>query len=186
MAISSALIPLRKHAVQPAVMSRLKTTFGGRLDSRELHASRIIREETRKISSDPHQESAERILENNSSERMQAAEAFKDVTRTVRLQNAALATILVGFVTGVYWYSIQAVGGDIKSGDGKESGAMQYLEEAASEAKMMRDDKLRQEKHLEGLLRDDDEDDELDLVKETVVDKPTKPKRNWLFFWRRE
>jgi hypothetical protein len=147
-----------------------------------IHVSRVILESNRL--SDPHHVSAGRIAANDSSERMQAAEAFKDVSVKVRLQNAALATALTGFVAGVYLYSIQAVGGDIKNGDGEESGALQYLEVAAAEAKRMRDEKLRQERHLEGILSDDEESDEDDTSIEAETKDPSKVKRSRFFFWK--
>jgi hypothetical protein len=139
--------------------------------------------------SDPHDASARRIAANDSSERMQAAEAFRDVSVKVRLQNLALATALTGFVTGVYLYSIQAVGGNIKNGDAQESGALQYLELAAAEGRKLRDEKLRQERYIEGLLNDEDESEctEQSAEEEQKGEKVLpRNKKNLFFFWKRE
>jgi hypothetical protein len=38
----------------------------------------------------------------------------------------------------------------------QESGALQYLELAAAEGRKLRDEKLRQEKYIDGLLNDED------------------------------
>jgi hypothetical protein len=46
----------------------------------------------------------------DSSGRISGTEALESVPTSVKLRNAALATTLVGFVTGVWWYSMNAVG----------------------------------------------------------------------------
>lgn len=154
-------------------------------DYRIIHVSRAILSSNQV--SDPHDASARRIAANDSSVRMQAAEALQEVSGKVRLQNWALAGALTGFVTGVYLYSIQAVGGNIKNGDGEESGALQYLEQAAAEGRKLRDDKLRQERHIEGLLNDEDENEDIDQSIDAKEEKETSStkKRNLLYFWKR-
>jgi|NOAtaT_6_FD_contig_123_61200_length_1439_multi_22_in_2_out_0_2 hypothetical protein len=153
---------------------------------RIIHVSRVLLGPDRV--SDPHDDSARRIAANDSSERMQAAEAFREVSVKVRLQNLALAAALTGFVTGVYLYSIQAVGGNIKNGDEQESGALQYLELAAAEGRKLRDEKLRQERHIEGLLNDEDENDDVEQGMDEKEEKrgPLTKKKNLFYFWKRE
>lgn len=57
---------------------------------------------------DPHQ-MADRFVK-NSQGRLSGTEALESVPTAVKLRNVALATTLVGFVTGVWWYSMNAVG----------------------------------------------------------------------------
>jgi len=45
-----------------------------------------------------------------SSGRISGTEALESVPTQIKLQNVAMATMLVGFVTGVWWYSMNAVG----------------------------------------------------------------------------
>lgn len=63
---------------------------------------------TYRASEDPHQ-MADRFVK-DSSGRISGTEALESVPTSVKLRNAALATTLVGFVTGVWWYSMNAVG----------------------------------------------------------------------------
>lgn len=58
---------------------------------------------------DPH-EMADRFVKNSTGSRISGEEALESVPTSVKLRNAALATTLVGFVTGVWWYSMNAVG----------------------------------------------------------------------------
>jgi hypothetical protein len=82
---------------------------------------------------------------------MQSAEIFQEVSVKVRLQNLALAMALIGFVTGVYLYSIKAVKGNMKNGDVQKSGALQYLELAAAVGRKLYDEQLWQERYVDGL-----------------------------------
>lgn len=63
---------------------------------------------TFRSSEDPH-EMADRFVK-DSSGRISGTEALESVPTSVKLRNVALATTLVGFVTGVWWYSMNAVG----------------------------------------------------------------------------
>ena len=165
-------------------IGRLLGPLGGTQRSM-LHSSRVIGEAP-KITTDPHVAAAERIAANKSSERMQVAEALGQVDYTIRLQNIALATALAGFVTGVFWYSVSAVGGNVKGGSGADAGALRELEEAAAEARILRAENLREEEQLKGLLSGDAEDE---LDEDDFPRKPAKGKPLWkriVFFWRRE
>lgn len=50
------------------------------------------------------------VKESSSGGRISGTEALESVSPRIKLQNVALATMLVGFVTGVWWYSMNAVG----------------------------------------------------------------------------
>ena len=176
-----SLLAVRSHGSR--AIGRLLGPLGGTQRSL-LHSSRVIREGP-KTSTDPHVLAAERIAVNKSSERMQAAEAMGQVDYTIRLQNVAMASALFGFVTWVWWYSVTAVGGNVKGGDGVDAGALVELEEAAAEARIIRAEKMREDEQLIGLLKGDEEEDEFD----EVIPKKTKGKPLWkrvVFFWRRD
>ena len=58
---------------------------------------------------DAHQLAQERILASPDT-RIAGTEAIQALTPQQRMRNVGLATFLVGFVGGVWWYSMQAVG----------------------------------------------------------------------------
>jgi hypothetical protein len=64
---------------------------------------------TFKPSEDPHA-MAERFVKNSSKDRPSGQESLESVPFQTKLQNYGLAVTLVGFVTGVWWYSMNAVG----------------------------------------------------------------------------
>merc|ERR1719183_952119 len=58
---------------------------------------------------DAHQLAQERIMASPDT-RIAGTEAIQALTPQQRMRNVGLATSLVGFVVGVWWYSMQAVG----------------------------------------------------------------------------
>mmetsp|Transcript_11382 Transcript_11382/g.10890 ORF Transcript_11382/g.10890 Transcript_11382/m.10890 type:complete len:238 (-) Transcript_11382:272-985(-) len=65
---------------------------------------------------DPHAMAQKLILKSEG--RMQGTEAIQSMTPEQRMRNYATAAGLVGFVTWVWWYSMQAVGRSQSNGDG--------------------------------------------------------------------
>lgn len=92
---------------------------------------------TPKPSEDPHA-MAERFVKNSSKDRPSGQESLESVPFQTKLQNYGLAVTLVGFVTGVWWYSMNAVGrADEVS-----------FEQMAQEARTVRDVKRLQEDEI--------------------------------------
>ena len=150
---------------------------------------RIVSKPFTQSSGDPHADAAARIAGNKSSERLQAEEALGQLDPTVRIQNVALATILFGFATGVWWYSATAVGGGGESGSGSEMGALKELEDAAAEARLIRAEKQVEDERMRDLLDGDDEnehdfDDEDEFNKSNQQPKTRPLWRRVIFFWK--
>lgn len=56
------------------------------------------------------EEMADRFVRDDTSGRISGTEALESVPFQTKARNAAMAALLVGFVTGVWWYSMNAVG----------------------------------------------------------------------------
>jgi hypothetical protein len=81
---------------------------------------------------------AERFVKISSKDRPSGQESLESVPFQTKLQNYGLAVTLVGFVTGVWWYSMNAVGrADEVS-----------FEQMAQEARTVRDVKRLQEDEI--------------------------------------
>lgn len=65
---------------------------------------------TKKPSEDPHQMAARFVKKSSDTTRISGQEALESVPFQVKARNYAMAATLVGFVTGVWWYSMNAVG----------------------------------------------------------------------------
>ena len=107
-------------------------------------------------SEDPHQ-MADRFVR-ESSGRMSGTEALESVPTQIKLQNVALATLLVGFVTGVWWYSMNAVGR-------ADEVSFELEASEARERAIIREAKNKQQENLANLeMGAADQDEEVDIT----------------------
>eukprot|EP00555_Chaetoceros_dichaeta_P003970 CAMPEP_0198251778 /NCGR_PEP_ID=MMETSP1447-20131203/2504_1 /TAXON_ID=420782 /ORGANISM="Chaetoceros dichaeta, Strain CCMP1751" /LENGTH=230 /DNA_ID=CAMNT_0043936879 /DNA_START=24 /DNA_END=713 /DNA_ORIENTATION=+ len=81
---------------------------------------------------DPH-EIASRMVYSSSDSRIAGTEALNSLSTEAKLRNYATALVLAGFCTGVWWYSIQAVG--------KSEGGIEDLLAEANDAKEGREER---------------------------------------------
>jgi hypothetical protein len=149
---------------------------------------------------DPEQLAMEMVRRAPNS-RVSGSVALESMTPEQRMKNYVTALGLVAFVTGVWYYSIQAVG--------KSEGGMDDLREEAMDAMDALDRKKMEEKNAEELAQLDvtlasnyggDDDvivavaapDEIAQIEENAVTGAGKKKSGrplWkkvVFFWRRE
>ena len=107
-------------------------------------------------SEDPHQ-MADRFVR-DSEGRMSGTEALESVPMKVKLRNLALATTLVGFVTGVWWYSMNAVGR-------ADEVSFELEAEEARERALLRNAKEQQQENLVDMeMGVADQEDEVDMT----------------------
>jgi len=152
-------------------------------------------------SQDPHQLASERVRKAPDS-RISGSEALESITPEQKMRNYATALGLVSFCTGVWYYSIQAVG--------QTDGGVSDLRAEAKEAMDALDRKNMEEKNAEELAQLDismgsygsEEDDDMivavaapdaiaeieeSALKGSGSNKSGKPLwKKVVFFWRRE
>lgn len=95
---------------------------------------------------DPHV-LAQQMIKNSSDARPQATEALASMTPEQKMRNYATAAGLVAFVTGVWWYSMQAVG--------RSDGGFEELQAEADEARALAETKSLSEIEAEKLIEID-------------------------------
>jgi hypothetical protein len=144
---------------------------------------------TPKPNEDPHA-MAERFVKDSPETRISGQESLESVPLQTKLQNYALATVLLGFVTGVWWYSANAVG--------RADEVSLVLE--AEEARETREVKKQQEEYISDMGAVDQEDGEITLAvaapddiasEEEDLNREVLPKSDrplWkriIFFWKK-
>ena len=164
---------------------------------------------------DPHQVSDSMIRSARTEVRIPGTEALNEIPPETHYKNYALALTLVGFVTSVWYYSMQAVGSSDGSGGGSGNDGMnEFLRDAESarEAKKKRDESEKSANELaqlditmsqlekDGALDGDDvmvavaADDEVaqreeDLNRGTMKKNGGGSRPLWkkvVFFWKKE
>lgn len=144
-----------------------------------------------KPNEDPHV-MAERLVKNSADSRPSGQESLEAVPFQTKLQNYALASVLLGFVTGVWWYSANVVG---RAADDD----VIFIEEAR-EARDTRELKKREEEFISDMGAVDQESENVTLAvaapddiasEEEDLNREVLPKSDrplWkriIFFWKK-
>lgn len=117
-----------------------------------------------------------------------------EVTPQMKMANVALAIALCGFVGGVWYYSMTAVGSQQQAGkDGSGSDPLAQLKMEAQEAMDRQEKENTPDERAQGLLQEfnrgehDPDKAELDALEELeqmdADDSKKKKKKSWYKFW---
>ena len=157
---------------------------------------------------DPHAMASEMIQNSSTDGRIQGTEAIASMTPEQKMKNYATATTLVGFVTFVWWYSMQSVGRNTSTDSSDEDGIESRLREEAKDAtnhanaKRISDEEVQELTQLDVTLDASDDDlivavaapDDIATLEEdrnlgTTTSNATTHRPLWkkiVFFWKRD
>jgi len=111
-----------------------------------------------------------------------------EVTPEMKMANVALAVVLVGFVTGVWYYSMTAVGSQEKGGDDPLAQLKLEAQEAMDRQEKENTPDQRAQQLLQEFNRgehypDKAELDALEELEQMEKEDGKKKKKSWWKFW---
>ena len=118
---------------------------------------------------DPHALASE-MIQKSPDGRIQGTEAIASMTPEQKMRNYATAATLVGFVTFVWWYSMQSVGRNTSSNDENEDSIELRLREEAKDAtnlakaKTISEDEVKELAQLDVTLAGEHDDGDDDMI----------------------
>ena len=113
-----------------------------------------------------------------------------EVTPQMKMNNAILATALLGFVSGIWYYSMNAVGSQESVSGGASDDPLAQLKLEAQEAMDRQEKELKPEEKTKQLLQEftrgehDPDKAELDALEELEAEEAAaNKKKKWYKFW---